>query len=282
MAIRGDSAAVAYLVGAELSARRGQARKTIADAAKALGCSTGKIHNMESGRNQQRPDEVDILLRYYGSNQVDIDRLCALAASADDRAAWWAPWSDVVPDWLRTFVGLEGLATHAHIYAPQVLPALVQTSGYSLAATEGDMRVRADHNDRVVALRQERQRRVTEGDDPLELEAFIEQAALERPIGSPEVMVEQYKHLLEVAKLPNISLRLLPTSIGRHDAIAGRFVLLDFAEASSIAYVEMRHGAVYLQESKYVDGYTKTVEQLREVALSPEATAEAIGERIDA
>lgn len=282
MAIRGDSAAVAYLVGAELSARRAQAHKTIADAAKALGCSNAKVHNMESGRNQQRPDEVETLVRFYGSSQVDIDRLCALAASADDRAAWWAPWSDVVPDWLKTFVGLEGLATHAHIYAPQVLPALVQTSGYSLAATEGDMRVRADHNDRVVALRQERQRRVTEGEDPLELEVFIEEAALDRPMGPPEVMTEQYQHLLELGDLPNVSLRLLPISIGRHDAIAGRFVLLDFAEASSIAYVEMRHGAVYLQESRVVDGYAKTVEQLRDVALSAAATAEAIKERINA
>ncbi|WP_219823600.1 helix-turn-helix domain-containing protein [Nocardia nova] len=67
MAIRGDSAAVAYLVGAELSARRAQAHKTIADAAKALGCSNAKIHNMESGRNQQRPDEVETLVRFYGS-----------------------------------------------------------------------------------------------------------------------------------------------------------------------------------------------------------------------
>ncbi|WP_167476421.1 helix-turn-helix domain-containing protein [Nocardia arthritidis] len=279
MASREDPDAVAYLVGVELAAYRKRAGRTISEAAKELGCSQAKIHNMENGRNQQRPDEVEQLLTYYGAGRADVDRLCALAGSAVG-ATWWAPWTDVVPDWLKTFVGLEGLATHEHVYAPQVLPALVQTADYSFAATEGDMRVRPDHYERVAALRQGRQRRITEDDERLVLEVFLEEAALDRPFGGQDVMNDQYRHLLDLSMLENVSLRLLPTSIGRHDAVAGRFVVLQFSEASSIAYIEMLHGAVYVQDPDEVAGYTRVLDKLRACALDPNATAAAIRARI--
>jgi hypothetical protein len=83
---------------------------------------------MESGRNQQQPSEVRDLLRFYGADQADIDRLSSLAGSAGEQT-WWAPWTDVVPDWLRTFVGLEGLAARSSIYAPLVFPALAPDRG---------------------------------------------------------------------------------------------------------------------------------------------------------
>ncbi len=276
---RQDADAVAYLVGAELSERRKRAKKTLPDAAKALGCSVAKVHNMEAGRNQQRPDEVQTLLRLYRASQVDIDRLCALASSASGKT-WWAPWTDVVPDWLRTFVGLEGLADSAQIYAPLILPALLQTAEYSHAATEGDPHVRPDHNDRVVALRQERQRRVTATESPLKLEVFIEEMALLRPIGTPDVMADQYRHLLDLGQLPTVSLRLLPTSLGRHDAIAGRFTVLTFERSSPIAYIEMLHGAIYVQDQAQVGGYTRAVDHLRGRALDATSTIEVIRKRL--
>ena len=38
---------------------------------------------------------------------------------------WWAPFADVVPDWLRTFVGLEGLASASFAYEPLLLHGLL-------------------------------------------------------------------------------------------------------------------------------------------------------------
>ncbi len=279
MADRQDPSAVRWLVGVELTRFRERAGKKIGDAAKVIKCSTGKVGHMESGRNQQQPGEVRDLLRFYGADQADIDRLSSLAGSAGEQT-WWAAWTDVVPDWLKTFVGLEGLAAQLSIYAPLVFPALLQTEAYALGLTAGSIRVRPDHNERTVRLRMERQRRLFADERPLRLTVMLEEVVLDRPVGGREVLQDQLAHVLKLVKRQNIEVRVLPTEIGYHPATSGPFTELDFAEAQSIAYVELVNGAVYVQDQDQVDGYNRTLDRLREVALSPHESAEIIRSRL--
>ncbi|MGH3694171.1 MAG: DUF5753 domain-containing protein, partial [Pseudonocardiaceae bacterium] len=237
--------------------------------------------HMESGRNQQQPAEVTGLLRYYGADLADIDRLASLAGGAD-RQTWWAPWTEVVPDWLRTFVGLEGLARTASDYATFGVPALLQTSDYSRGVTAGGGRVRPDHTERVVGLRMDRQRRLDSESEQLHLVALIEESVLDRPIGGPAVMRGQLEHLIAMAERDNVEIQVLPTSVGSHDGGVGPFKLLDFAQAQSIAYVEIVNGAVYVQDQDQVAGYTRIITKLREIALSPADTVTAIRARLTA
>jgi hypothetical protein len=245
VADRDDPLAVRWLVGVELTKFRERAGKKIGQAAKVINCSPGKIGHMESGRNQQQPSEVRDLLRFYGADQADIDRLASLAGSAGEQT-WWAPWTDVVPDWLRTFVGLEGLAAQSSIYAPLVFPALLQTEDYALGVTAGNIRVRPDHNERTVNMRMERQRRLFDAEEPLQLTVMLEEVALDRPIGGPDVLRAQLEHVLGVMKRDNLDVRVLPTAIGAHDGLVGPFTVFDFQRAQSIAYVELVNGAFYV------------------------------------
>lgn len=281
MADRDDPLAVRWLVGVELAAFRDRAGKKIGQAAKVINCSPGKIGHMESGRNQQQPSEVRDLLRFYGADQADIDRLSSLAGSAGEQI-WWAPWTDVVPDWLRTFVGLEGLAARSSIYAPLVFPALLQTEEYALGVTAGNIRVRPDHNERTVTMRMERQRRIFGGHEPLQLAVMLEEVALDRPIGGPQVLRAQLEHVLALLDRGNVDLRVLPTATGAHDGLVGPFTVFDFQKAQSIAYVELVNGAVYVQDQDQVNGYTRTVDRLREVALSPTDSKKLIHSRLTA
>lgn len=281
MADREDPSAVRWLVGVELTRFRERSGRKIGQAAAVINCSPGKIGHMESGRNQQQPSEVRDLLRFYGADQADIDRLASLAGSAGE-ATWWAPWTDVVPDWLRTFVGLEGLATRSQIYAPLVFPALLQTEDYALGVTAGNIRVRPDHNERTVSMRMERQRRLFVEDHPLNLTIMLEEVVLDRPIGGAEVLRGQLEHVLGLMDRGNVDLQVLPTAIGAHDGLVGPFTVFDFDEAQSIGYVELVNGAIYVQDQDEVAGYTRTVDRLREVALSPASTKEVIRSRLTA
>jgi transcriptional regulator with XRE-family HTH domain len=281
MAERGDPSALRWLIGVELHNYRMRAGQTLANAANALGCSAGLVGHFEKGLYFPQPEQIAGLLGFYGAPAWDVERLSMLSGRADQRT-WLAPWNDIIPDWTRTFVGLEGLASHEITYAPLVLHALVQTEAYSIAATAGSARVRPDQVERLVGLRMERQRRLFSDTDPLRLTAIIEESVLDRPIGGATTMREQLEHLVELSARDNVDILVLPTALGRHDSLEGRFSVLHFEQAQSIGYVEYADGAIYVQDQDQVAAYTRTAESLRSVALPPRESVEAIAARLPA
>ncbi|HKR48875.1 MAG TPA: helix-turn-helix transcriptional regulator [Pseudonocardiaceae bacterium] len=279
MADRGDPSALRWLIGVELHNYRKRAGQTLAAAAKALGCSAGLVGHFEKGLYFPQPEQIAGLLAFYGAPRWDVERLSSLAGRADQRT-WLAPWNDVIPDWLKTYVGLEGLASDEINYAPLVLHALIQTEGYSRGATAGSSRVRPDQVERLVGLRMERQHRLFSDTAPLRLTAIIEESVLDRPIGGAATMREQLEHLMKLAARDNINILVLPTSVGRHDSLEGMFSVLRFEQAQSIGYIEYTDGAIYVQDQDQVAAYTQTAESLCSVALSQRESVQAIAARL--
>jgi hypothetical protein len=196
---------------------------------------------------------------------------------------------DIIPDWARTYVGLEGLASHVVTYTPLVLPALVHTRDYSAGVTSPSARVRPDQQERMVGLRMERQDRLFTENRPLRLTAMIEESILDRPIGgdnAPAVMRGQLQRLIDLTQRDNIEILVLPTSVGRHHGLEGRFDLLHFLDAEghkqaqSIGYVEIPDDAIYIQDQHQVEKYTTSAELLRSVALPQPQSMEAIAARL--
>ena len=290
MAERSDPPALRWLIGVELTNYRKQSGVTQAAAAKAIGVSPGMIGHYEVGKYFPAPEQVAKLLELYGAPRHDIDRLSTLAGRSD-QGSWLARWSDIIPDWARTYVGLEGLASHVISYMPLVMPSLVQTREYAAGVTTPSARVRPDQQERMVALRMERKDRLFADDRPLHLTALIEESILDRPIGgtnAPLVMRDQLRHLIDLSKRDNVEILVLPTAIGRHDGLEGRFTVLHFLDAKgskqaqSIGYVEIPDDAVYIQDQLQVEKYTRSAELLRSVALSQPQSVKAIKARLAA
>lgn len=278
MTVRNDPSALRWLIGHELRRTRLYARRTQADAAKTLDCTPAKINHLEIGPNQQQPDEVTALMRLYGADVADVDRLASLAARAD-QGTWWAPFSDVLPNWFKTFVGLEGLARAMFTYDVMVLEGQLQTKAYATALLEDNLRVSRAEAGQVVRARMARQR-VTDEINPLQYHTVIEEGVLHRTVGGPDVMRAQLAHLLKLAERDNVTLQVIPTAVAVHDGLAGSFLLLDFAEARSIGYIEYPHGAVYIQEQDQVEVYNLVAERLSAQALSDADSADVIRARI--
>jgi transcriptional regulator with XRE-family HTH domain len=264
---RNDPSALRWLVGVELAHFRKQAGLTIAEAATQSGISRPKVGHMETGKYVQLPDDVASLMTVYKAPQRDVDRLASLASSAGGRS-WVAPWSNIVPDWFRTFVGLEGLADTEFLFEPMVLPGLMQTEDYAQAITTSTGFVRRDHSERFVSFRLARAKRLND-DDPVTVHAIIGEAALRLNVGTPEIRQAQYKHLLALGKLPHVTIQVLRPDDGPHTATSGGFYVLDFDRAQSIAYSERLDGAIYVQDQDDVRTYKMAVENLQSVALSP-------------
>ncbi|MFJ6670262.1 helix-turn-helix domain-containing protein [Actinosynnema sp. NPDC091369] len=277
---RRDTVALKWLLGATLRNHRKAARKTLEHSAAHLGVSESKISNMESGRYGQPPDEVAKLLAFYDADPDRVERIIALARE-EDEGSWWAPWSGVIPNWLRLFAGLEGMAQSVFIYEPLAVHALLQTERYATAVAAGARRVRPADADLVVGFRLERARRLAQAENPLVLQAVLEETALHRPVGDREVMRGQLAHLLELNRMPNVDIRVIRTSAGVHPALAGQFTLLQFKDFSDVAYVELQEDAVYLHDPNKVRAYNMSAESLRAAALGQRDTNSLIASLVE-
>ncbi len=93
-------------------------------------------------------------------------------------------------------------------------------------------------------------------------------------------MREQLEYMLSLMELANVEVQVIPTTVAVHEGLPGSFIVLDFAEARGIAYVEYHTGALYLQDRPQVDLYSLAADRLRDKALSAADTAIAIESRI--
>jgi transcriptional regulator with XRE-family HTH domain len=269
MAPRRDPSPLRWLIGVELGRYREAAGLKLSEVAERTGMSRAKVGHLETGFQQQDPDDIATLMELYGGVQRELDRLIALSTSAD-RTTWWAPWAHVLPDWLKTFVGLEGLADAEFIFEPMIIPGLLQTADYATVITAETPRVRPDHGERVVNFRLARANRLTDPNRPLLLHAVIGEAALRLAVGTPGIRRAQLEHLIEMAALPNVTIQVIRPEDGFHTAMSGRYAVLDFENARPIACSELHDGAVYIQDQEQVRSYKLSSENLQRVALGPE------------
>lgn len=264
-----------WLVGVELARYRNGAGLSLTEASERSGISRAKLGHLETGRQQQDQDDIARLLTAYGADQPDVDRLVSLTSRAAE-ASWWTPWSQVLPDWLKLFVGLEGLAESEFVFEPLVIPGLLQAPEYAAAITAHTPRVRPDHSERFVSFRMARTRRLADQQRPLRLHAICTEAALQLAVGDPEVRQAQFRHLLAIAEQPTVTIQVVRPEDGLHTALTGQFAVLDFENVRSIGYVELHDCAVYLQDPYQVRTYAMVAENLQEVALDPERSVALI------
>lgn len=68
----------------------------------------------------------------------------------------------------------------------------------------------------------------------------LDEAAIRRVVGGPEVMREQLLRLTEDTDKRNVILQVLPFGAGAHPAMVGSFVVLDFPDPADpeLVYVE--------------------------------------------
>jgi hypothetical protein len=78
------------------------------------------------------------------------------------------------------------------------------------------------------------------------------------------VMRGQIDHLLEALDLPNVTVQIVPFSVGGHAAAGGPFSILRFSQPDlpDVVYMEQLTSAVYLEKREEVDSYLEVMERL--------------------
>ncbi len=268
------------MLGSQLRRLREDKGVSRQEAGYTIRASESKISRLELGRVSFKERDVDDLLTLYGvEDKEEREALLQLARDANT-PGWWHRYNDVLPGYFQTYVGLEESAALIRTYELQFVPGLLQCEGYARAVIRLGNAGAADHEiEQRVELRMQRQERLT-GPDAPRLWAVLDEGALRRPIGGPEVMREQFEHLIEMSRLPNITVQVMPFRFGGHAAEGGAFSILRFPDQDlpDVVYVEILTGAMYLDKRDDVDTYLQAMERLCVDSATPERTVELLGQ----
>jgi transcriptional regulator with XRE-family HTH domain len=257
-------------LGATLRALRLDRGFTVDQVAEHLLCSPSKVSRMETGQRGATARDIRDLCDLYGvSDAEERERLTVLARRGRQQG-WWQSYS--LP--YQTFVGLEQEATSMTIYHSAVVPGLLQTGDYTRGIHEkGVPQLNAEEVEERVKERATRQQLLTR-ENPPQVEVFLDQAVLQRPIGGSRVMRKQLDSILAAARLPNVKVQILPYEVGSHPALESNFIILAFdGEAPTVVYVEGLVGGLYLERPPEIERYLQVSEILRGLALSPKDSA---------
>ena len=243
-----------------------------------LGVSRWKVSRLETGQRGASQADIARLCDLFRVDEEQRSRLIDLAAEGKGRT-WWSrrlPYAD--------YVGLEAAADSISDYGLAVVPGLLQTSDYARALVRaGGPRLTPDIVEQRVETRMDRQRLLYSPEPPA-FTAVLDESVLHRVVESPVVMLAQLGKLLEMSRLPNVSIRVVPFDAGEVPAGVNKFVILRFVKSDIADFVHIENLADHrdLAAPNDVDTYIAIFHKLLDLSADPDASMAMILARLTA
>ncbi|MFG2945520.1 helix-turn-helix domain-containing protein [Streptomyces adustus] len=259
----------------ELKKLREQSSLTCAQVGAALEWSGSKVNRMETGSGRVQPSDIDALCRYYDTSEELREFLKSLARQAKVRG-WWQVHGSGVPEWFNIYIGLEQDASRFRQYQCELIPGLMQTHAYASELHRAGAHMAVEDIERAVQVRMERQTWLARQDAP-EAWFIVNEGALRKVIGDRSLMRDQIERVLESARLPTVTLQVLPFDSGTCP-VTGSFTMLGFPapEDPDLVYRDGITDAVYLEGEHHVREYDRAFDGLRAAALSPQRSTRLV------
>lgn len=233
-----------------------------------LGVSRWKVSRLETGQRGASEADIARLCDLFRVDDEQRSRLIELAAEGKERT-WWSrrlPYAD--------YVGLEAAADSISDYGLAVVPGLLQTSDYARALVRaGGPGLTPDIVEQRVETRMDRQRLLYSPEPPV-FAAVLDESVLHRLVESPAVMLAQLGKLLEMSRLPNVSIRVVPFDAGVVPAGVNKFIILRFVKSdiANVVLLENLTDHRHLEASSDVDTYGSIFQKLTGLAANPDTS----------
>ncbi|MET8828609.1 helix-turn-helix transcriptional regulator [Streptomyces sp. NPDC004610] len=277
----GAPSVLRMILGRQLEELRVRAGLTFEQAGEAIGVSHSTIRRMEAAKVARlRLADAEKLLQIYGvTDPQEIDTFLKSVREANKRG-WWHTYRDVMPDWFAAYLSLEQAALQIRAYENQFVHGLLQTRDYARALLgAGNPHAAPEATERRVALRMRRQELLTRPVPP-RLWVVMDETVLRWPVGGAEVMRAQIDHLIEMNRLPHVTLQVMRFANGPHPAMrAGAYHIFRFQapELPDIVYLNGLVGAVYLDKRDDVVVYREALDRLGAQAAPVSRTESHLG-----
>jgi transcriptional regulator with XRE-family HTH domain len=248
------------------------------EAARILRVAPATVRRMETAEVALKIPYLQLLLKAYGVSDEEAETYVQLAEEAN-QPGWWQRFHDILPGWFSMYVSLEGAAALIRQYEPHFVPGIMQTEDYARGVLKSGAigQTKPEDIERHVALRMRRQELLARDDAP-HIWAVMDETALRRPVGGSRTMRAQVERLLEVTRLPHVTLQVLEFSSGPHPGTYGPFVLFRFAmpELPDMVYSEYLTGAVYLDARAEVATHLEVMDRMAAQAATAQRTKEIL------
>ncbi|MDK9496578.1 helix-turn-helix transcriptional regulator [Streptomyces katrae] len=242
---------------AVLKAFRKRARLTQEGLGELIGYSAQYIASVEQARRYPSERLVELV-----EEQLD----CFGAVKG---AAQYLTRPRRVASWFRKWALLEPTALSLYTYECRMVPGLLQTEGYARNTfAERVPPLQDGQVEAQVVGRLERQHILA--DLPNSSFSFvIEQSVFDRHFGGAEVMREQIAHILEMARLRNLTVQIMPRDQTDHAGLDGPVSLLETPDHQWFGYSEGQRTGVLISDPKEVSILQRRYAKLRSQALNP-------------
>lgn len=258
----------------ELRAARKTAGLTMRELGDQVGWSEAKVSRLETAQRGLALESVTAILDVLEVAGRDRERLLKMAREID-QPVWWEFGGDV-PVQLSELAEAESRAVSITSVSQVRIPGLLQTREHSRALLAA-FGITSDRVEQLAAIRQVRQGILTKA-DPVEYSVLLDEAVLCRAVGGAALMADQLRHIMKMSELPNITIQVIPFSVGAHTGLDGSFYLLEFVRARTIVHLEQRRSGAFLDAPEDVTPFLHARTTLRQTAMSPAESCDLIAE----
>ncbi|WP_329066658.1 helix-turn-helix domain-containing protein [Streptomyces sp. NBC_01429] len=248
--------AVIATVGRQLKLRREAAGMRAGEFGRTVGYGEDMVYKIEAGKRIPRQDYLS-----RADEVLEADGLIA------------ATWEDVkkvrYPKKVRALAKLEAEAVEIGIYESNGINGLLQTADHARALFMAmQPPYSPDEVERMVLARVARAS-VFECSPAPALSFVLEEAAVRRPIGGTMVWRQQLERLLEVGRLHNVVLQVMPLNSETHSGMDGKIELLKFADGRAVGRSDGAFSGRPTSELKHLRILELRYGTIRAQALSP-------------
>ncbi|MDX3246863.1 helix-turn-helix transcriptional regulator [Streptomyces sp. ME18-1-4] len=247
----------------ELRLLRGGKGDSLRELGEKVGWDWSLFGKLETGHTLGSPEVVQALDQYYGTPGLLL-------------ALWELAMADPTQfkERYRRYMTLEAGAVSMWQYSPSFLPGLLQTPEYArellmeggLKGNELDAQVEARVGRREALLRE----------DPPQFRAILSEAVLRTPLQESEEWRGQLEHLDMMAHRLNVTIQVLPLSVGLHGLTNTDTMFLRGVDGQTVAWVETGYSGELVQETTAVERLQLRYDRVRDVALSRDESRQFI------
>jgi len=260
---------------AELRQARQDAGLTQEAVAEKMDWSLSKIIRIETGSVGISTNDLNALLRLYRIKDPQrVKDLIERGRAARQQTSWSKYRSILAPTYFQ-YIEYETSASIISSYATLVMPGLLQTEEYATATISFYRTSPAQKIAKaLVEVRMKRQELLLSGSKRPVLYFVLDEAIIQRLVGSRDLRQAQLDKLISLAERPGITIEIVPFSVGLHRGYGENFNILEFpGPIDDVIYFESIRDQILSNETtEDIALYRELFEDLRKVSLGPRGT----------